>query len=501
MSDSDLESVPDDGTRLGADTDLDDDGNTDTWLLPGRGRRIGGRLPGSPERRSWALPVLVALALLLGVAAGIVARGFISPAQVAANAKAPKASLITQRVKFGVLAVPINLRANVSNGSPLQIGAPSDLGSSLAVVTSVNVSPGQRVGQGQLLLTVAERPVFLFAGVIPIFRTMTPGIRGSDVKQLQAGLQAAGFGTGSDASGTYGQGTAAAVAALYKANGVTPMFSGSRSELKQLANQVHAADRALSQAQAKLAADEQSKAKPPVLKADRAAVAQAQRHLSSAERALAKARKQTGAEIPMGEVVFIPHLPARVLSVDKLGATVGSGGSGGSSKQGSSAVQLGSGKVTLSGYASVIDTRLLRRGMIGTAISDVSNSRFPVKVSSVSGPRVLFVPTGRVPPNVVGQNVQVSITASRVRSLIVPVAAVSTAGSGQPYVTVARGGGRTASVPVRLGISSGGLQAVTPVHAHALRPGDLVVLGIGTGTGPSSRPRPGRRVVRVGGVG
>jgi len=95
--------------------------------------------------------------------------------------------------------------------------------------------------------------------------------------------------------------------------------------------------------------------------------------------------------------------------------------------------------------------------------------------------------------------VQVSITASRVRSLIVPVAAVSTAGSGQPYVTVARGGGRTASVLVRLGISSGGLQAVTPVHPHALRPGDLVVLGIGTGQ--SSRPRPGRRVVRVGGGG
>jgi HlyD family secretion protein len=493
MSNSDLESMPDDGTRVGADTDTAEDGNTDTWLLPGRGRRLG-RLPGSPERRSWALPVLVVLALLLGVAAGVVARGFISPAQVAANAKAPKASLITQRVKFGVLAVPVNLRANVSNGSPLQLGAPSDLGSSLAVVTSVNVSPGQRVGQGQLLLTVAERPVFIFAGVIPVFRTMTPVIHGADVTQLQGGLQAAGYGIGSDPSGTYGPGTAAAVAALYKANGVRPVLSGSRSQLKQLAGQVRAAKTTLSKAQSKLSADEQSKARPRVLKADRAAVAAAERQVSAAERALAKARKMTGAEIPMGEVVFVPHLPARVLSVAKLGSTVGGGGS---NKQGSSAVQLGSGKVTLSGFASVIDTRLLRRGMIGTAISDISGTRFPVRVSSVNGPRVLFVPTGRLPPNVVGQNVQVSITASRVRSLIVPVAAVSTAGSGQPYVTVARGGGRTASVPVRLGISSGGLQAVTPVHPHALRPGDLVVLGIGSG--PSSRP--GGKAVRLGGPG
>src|SRR5262245_26312409 len=74
----------------------------------GAARRRGRRLPGSPERRSRALPVMVGLALVLGVAAGIVARGFISPAQVAANAKAPKASLITARVRFGVLSVPVN---------------------------------------------------------------------------------------------------------------------------------------------------------------------------------------------------------------------------------------------------------------------------------------------------------------------------------------------------------------------------------------------------------
>jgi HlyD family secretion protein len=486
MSNGDLESVPDDGSPPEGEDTGDHAGRT--WVLPGLGRRVGKRLPGSPERRSWALPVLVVLALLLGVAAGAVARGFISPAQVAANARAPKASLITQRVRFGVLAVPVNMRANISNGNPLQIAAPSDLGGSLAVVTSVNVRPGQRVGQGTLLLTVAERPVLVFAGVIPVFRAMTPGIHGSDVKQLQVGLRAAGYSTGADATGTYGPGTTAAVRALYKAKGVSPMLSGSLSELKQLRTQVGAAQKSLSQAQAKLAADEQSHKKPPVIEADKAAVAAAQRQLVAAERALAKARRLTGAEIPMGEVVFVPHLPARVLSVDKLGSTVGSGNSGRRGNSGSSAVQLGSGKVTMSGYASIVDTRLLKPGMTGTAISDVSGSRFGIRVSAVKGPRVTFVPTGKLPSNVVGQNVQVSITASRVRSLIVPVAAVSTAGSGQPYVTVARGHGRTATVSVRLGISSGGLQALAPLHPGALRPGDLVVLGIGS----AASARPGR---------
>ena len=287
-------------------------------------RRRGMRLPGSPERRSRALSVLVILALLLGVAAGMVARGFISPAEVAANARAPKASLITARVRYGVLSVPVNIRANVGDGNPVQVNAPSDLNGSLAVVTSVNVRAGQRVSQGQLLLTVAERPVFLFGGGIPVFREMSPGMRGADIAELQAGLQAAGYGVGSDASGVYGPGTAAAAAAIYKANGVTPVFAGSPAGLSHLSHQVNAAGRELTSAQAKLKADQDSKAAKSVLAADQAAVTQAKEQLASAERALARARKTTGAQIPMGEVVFVAHLPARVLSVEKLGATVGS---------------------------------------------------------------------------------------------------------------------------------------------------------------------------------
>jgi HlyD family secretion protein len=451
-------------------------------------RRRGMRLPGSPERRSRALSVLVILALLLGVAAGMVARGFISPAQVAANARAPKASLITARVRYGVLSVPVNIRANVGDGNPVQVNAPSDLNGSLAVVTSVNVRAGQRVSQGQLLLTVAERPVFLFGGGIPVFRDMSPGMRGADIAELQAGLQAAGYGVGSDASGVYGPGTAAAVATIYKANGVRPVFAGSRAGLSHLSHQVNAAGRELTSAQAKLKADQDSKAAKSVLAADQAAVTQAKEQLASAERALARARKTTGAQIPMGEVVFVAHLPARVLSVAKLGATVGSSsgsGSGpgirpGQGKSSSAAVQLGSGKVSLTGFAPITQARLLRPGMKGTAFSDVSGVRFATRISSVRGSQLVLVPIGRVPGGVVGQNVQVTITASRVRSFIVPVAAISTAGSGRTFVTLSVGGGQTRAVLVRLSVSSGGLQAVTPVRHGGLRPGDLVVLGIGT---------------------
>jgi hypothetical protein len=275
----------------------------------------------------------------------------------------------------------------------------------------------------------------------------------------------------------YGPGTAAAVAALYTANGVAPALSGSRATLAQLRHDVRAAAQTLSAAQAKLAADESSHASKSVLAADRAAVAAAQRHLAAAQRALAKARRTTGAGIPMGEVVFIPRMPAHVLSVAKLGSTIGSGKTSGSS---GSAVQIGSGKVSLKGFANPVQARLLRPGMTGTARSDVSGTHFSVRITAVSGPRVALVPVGPLPGRVVGQNVQVTVTASRVRSLIVPVAAVSTAGDGQPFLTLSVGGGRTRAVTVRLGVSSGGLQAVTPVRPNSLRAGDLVVLGIGS---------------------
>src|SRR5215475_1369687 len=485
MNDNDAESRQPDGVATAEGQVVDeliDDAS-------GPSSRFGFRLPGSPERRSRALPVLVGLALILGVAAGIVARGFISPAQVAANARAPKASLITARVRFGVLSVPVNIRANVSDGNPVQVGAPSDLNGSLPVVTSVSVRPGQRIGQGQLLLTVAERPVFLFGGAIPVFREMSPSMRGADISELQAGLQAAGYGVGSDASGVYGRGTAAAVAALYRANGVTPVYSGSRSALSHLSNQVSAAKQALSSAQAKLKADQDSHAAKSVIASDQAAVSQAEKQLADAERALTSALKTTGAQIPMGEVVFVAHLPARVLSVDKLGATVGSSSnssSGGRPRPGpmqgkssSAAVQLGSGKVSLTAFAPITQARLLRPGMKGRAFSDVSGVRFATRITSVQGTKLVLVPVGRVPGGVVGQNVQVTMTASRVRSFIVPVAAISTAESNQTFVTLSVGGGRTKAVPVRLGVSSGGQQAITPVRQGVLRPGDLVVLGIG----------------------
>jgi peptidoglycan hydrolase-like protein with peptidoglycan-binding domain len=449
---SDPDSLPpylvDSDDALGADGDPDADADDDladddgTSGAGGGSRRLNvftsrGKLPGSPARRPRTLPVFLALAVLLGAVAGFVARGFVSPAQEAANAQAPQASLITAQVRFGVLPVLVTMRADIVTGHSVSVGAPSDLNGALAVITSVGVKSGERVGQGTLLATVAERPVFLFQGKIPVFRPMTPGIHGPDVAQLQVGLADAGFGTGSDPSGVYGPGTAAAVAALYKAHGLQAASGGSTGSSS-------------------------------------------------------RAKRAPSAEIPMGEVLFVPRLPVRIGSVAHLGQAVSSG---------KPVVTLTTGRVTLTGTAGPTQTSLLRRGMSATAISDFTGRRFPVRIIAVHPPQVVFVPVGRLPTGMGGQNVEVSVTTSQVRTFIVPVAAVSTAGNGQTFITVATGqGNQTRQVFVRLGLVSGGEQAVTPLRPGSLRAGDLVVLGIATSQSKSkSRLRTRRGIVVPGG--
>jgi peptidoglycan hydrolase-like protein with peptidoglycan-binding domain len=416
----------------------DDEPGDEVEVLPRLRWSVRRRWAGAPERRSKALLVLLAVALALALAAGFVARGFISPAQVAARSGAPKPSLITQPVRYGVLPVIISMRAQIATGSTVPVNPPSDLGSTIAVVTSVDVRPGQRIGQGQLLFTVDQRPVFVFQGKIPVWRAMALGMHGPDIAQLQAGLAAAGFPTGGDAAGHYGPGTAAAVAALYRAHGLNPARSGflARSGPAPTSS-------------------------PGAGRTRRAAAA---------------------AEVPLGEVMFLPRLPTQVRSIDQLGTNVGSR---------KPVAQLGSGKVTLTGYIAPAQASQLQAGMRATAISDLSGRRFPVRVSSINGQRVVFVPVGKLPSGMTGQNVQVTLTASQVKSLIVPVAAVSTSGAGQTYVTVTTpGSSQTSQVPVRLGLSVGGEQAVTPVRPGSLRPGELVVLGISAPSGGG----PGRRL-------
>lgn len=178
------------------------------------------------RRRRILIWVVAGAVALTG--AGVVLAGAIrSPAQVAADAAAPPASVLADRVERRVLTSSVVVRGTVTAEQSLTVspgaGAAAAAGTGgKPVVTRVNKQPGAAVQAGEVLVEVSGRPVFALAGALPVYRDLKPGATGKDVGQLQEGLKALGHATGKDPAGTYGAGTKAAVTALYAALGYTP---------------------------------------------------------------------------------------------------------------------------------------------------------------------------------------------------------------------------------------------------------------------------------------
>jgi HlyD family secretion protein len=200
-------------------------------MTRGRKRLVTRRLRardvdrGTPLRRRGGMVVgaVLALTVAVGVVAFLIGRGVSTPAQQAARAKPPTASLLTAPVMLTHARTTVVLRGTLTDGGAISVGVPGDLSGDLAVVTAVATAPGALVNDGSLIAAVAGRPVFVMRGQIPAYSTMSYGSSGIDVTELQAALEATGFSVGSDTAGTYGAGTAAAVAELYQRAGYAPV--------------------------------------------------------------------------------------------------------------------------------------------------------------------------------------------------------------------------------------------------------------------------------------
>ena len=94
----------------------------------------------------------------------------------------------------------------VAQWTPVPVGANQAVG----VVTTVNVVPGDEVGQASVLYTVNLRQVVVAQGTVPAYRSIDNGAQGRDVAQLQEMLTAAGHFSGV-ADGVAGPATAAAI--------------------------------------------------------------------------------------------------------------------------------------------------------------------------------------------------------------------------------------------------------------------------------------------------
>lgn len=165
--------------------------------------------------------VLVGLVIAAG-AGWLVGRGIRSPAEIAAQAEPPEASLITVAVERVELTADVITRADVGFDEPASLSLGGALGGNpTALVVTAAPEVGDELVEGSAALEVAGRPVLVLQGDIPVFRDLRPGAEGVDVFQLEEALVRLGYFPGV-ADELWEEETGVAVDAWYTAAGFRP---------------------------------------------------------------------------------------------------------------------------------------------------------------------------------------------------------------------------------------------------------------------------------------
>ncbi|MEY9927707.1 peptidoglycan hydrolase-like protein with peptidoglycan-binding domain [Catenulispora sp. GP43] len=331
--------------------------------------------------RRQRLFLVAALVAALIAAGGLAASAYVkSPAEQAAETRAPTPSVLTAPVLSTVLQNTVIVRGMVVAGGEIAVtprSGGSGTSSGVLVVSKVTTKAGDEIRAGHVLIEVSGRPIIALGGLVPAYRDLKPGMDGSDVAQLQDALSQLGFSAARDVRGHFGPDTKSAVAAFYQHIGYPvpttggPNDAGDRQALQAAADAVTTAQRtvaadklALQKATDELAdavaavASTPSRPGGPVsptspgrtpgapvpgpstaaahgdspVQAARDAKATAQisydyavQDLDKATRAQSDLVASTGAMVPASEVVFVPSFPVRAT---KLTAGLGQAVSG-----------------------------------------------------------------------------------------------------------------------------------------------------------------------------
>ncbi|WP_406457328.1 peptidoglycan-binding protein [Streptomyces sp. NBC_01622] len=463
---------------------------------------------GSGRRR---LGLVVGAVVLVGAGGWFAGTQVQSPADAAASHTAPKAGPVTVAVVRQSLTASVVATGSVEFASPRPLSLAGPVGSGASSgsdgsegaeqrVTKAPVA-GTKIKEGDVLMTVNGRPVFALGGSVPMYRALGPGTSGDDVTQLQKALQRLGFDPGA-ISGTYGQGTAGAVAAWYKSKGYDAQepSPADQQQLGSLEQAVSAAQEALlttdSPATGSASPSPQSSTDQQVHKIQ---VKSAQKALDLANDALSSFKATYGTKVPAGEVVFLPKLPARL---DKVSVKTGDTPSG----------QIGtvtSSDVVVQAAVPGTDAQLLRHGMTAQlTTADGKSATGTVGVVADGSESSSGTGSSATAPSATGETdsastsdstaaVQVRITvpepgplageagaavkvtikvgASDGKVLTVPMAAIHTSSDGRARVQVEHGGTVT-DVHVTVGLSAAGIVEVKPAEG-TLKAGERVVVG------------------------
>jgi HlyD family secretion protein len=436
---------------------------------------------------------------LAGLATGGVALStrIKSPAQLAAESKAPDRTLLTAPVQSRILRDAVVFRGSIMQSHSISVAPTSAWNASRMLVTGVRVRPGDAVEPGQVVAEVSGRPVIVLPGAMPAYRDLRPGASGKDVAQLQQALRGLGHLAGSEA--TFGASTKAALVKLYRNVGYSPADTGDgdNKAVAAVTAQVKAAtaawQRALSAAGQTSGGVEAAKAALDQAKAD-----------------LAELEARTGTMLPLSEVVYAPGFPVRVVSTHGVvgweiqgpllvlatGDVVAGGTLAGSGTQGVASGQPA--EILVSTDGRVIAGKVGAVGPDAAAViaagsgqsgsdrnggngSDANGGGGQSGGAGAGGSAVVVHADSPIDAKLVGQSVRISVTVAATTApvLVVPIAAVSAGADSVATVTVADSTGTRRVVAVTVGQSGNGFVEVSAAAGYTLDAGDLVVLGQG----------------------
>lgn len=410
-------------------------------------------VPPRPRRRGRALgwtAAAVGAAVLFG-GGWFSAAAFESPAQQAAHAAAPKPGTITADVSQGALQQIVTSNATVERQTRQTIAVTAADGP--AVVTAAPIAEGRKVAAGAVVLEVDGQPVFAVPGRFAFYRDLTVGDTGPDVVQLQRALDAAGYRVAAD--GSFGAGTQTAVEELYRRAGYVPPMTAEPDD-----------------------AAATTPAEPPGgTTPDQAGAAPAPTSPASAfvpAPASAPVPAPPAVDVPATAFLVAGALPANLVSAPAVGALVGD----------STSITLETGALIASAQVPPDSAAELRKGLAVT-LTGSNGTPVPASVASVAQPAedgnnatVVMTAASELPDAWLHQTVLATITVQVAAkdSLIVPTAAIVTAGDGQAHVLKESADGSFTEIPVTETATLSGKSAIT-VAGDALKPGDNVKVG------------------------
>ena len=129
-----------------------------------------------------------------------------SPDQAAARAAEPEASWISAPVEFRVLSSTLVTRGDVRPQVRTDVGVPVSVEGDPVLTQSV-VAAGDVVNEGDRVVEVSGRPVFVLQGDTPVYRSLQPGMTGDDVTAVQDSLIRLGHTIADEEIGTFGAST------------------------------------------------------------------------------------------------------------------------------------------------------------------------------------------------------------------------------------------------------------------------------------------------------